>query len=270
MEDGATMAKRMGKFDELIVGLQTLGGDRAVTQGIRATEKKEATELALKATSNGGKLKNGMFGKDGKYSGRNGNAAKKNSSFKDKCFNCDQVGHMKRGFPNKDKYDVDDTVFAVGEGRSTGWLIDSGAISHKTPHREDLFDYMDSSTAIEVLTIADGKKLRVAGTGSVSLTGIDGERIRMVEVLHIPGLYRRLLSVGKFGRMRYACRVSTKARHDLEHHEGDRVGEKVDKAYLLDGNQETAQYVEYKGIDSEWELWYARMGHLNGAALMKT
>ncbi|KAE8954439.1 hypothetical protein PF007_g31425 [Phytophthora fragariae] len=31
-----------------------------------------------------------------------------------------------------------------------------------------------------------------------------------------------------------------------------------------------AHYVEYAGVDSEWELWHARMGHLNKDALAKT
>ncbi|OWZ20503.1 hypothetical protein PHMEG_0005060 [Phytophthora megakarya] len=48
-----------------------------------------------------------------------------------------------------------------------------------------------------VVTIANGKKILVAGARSVRLKGIDGKSIRMVEVLHIPGLNSRLLSVGK-------------------------------------------------------------------------
>ncbi|CAI5707249.1 unnamed protein product [Peronospora farinosa] len=62
-----------------------------------------------------------------------------------------------------------------------------------TPHQEDLFDYKNIVTRIEV-TIADGKKI---GTGSVRLTVIDGKRIQMLDVLQIPGLDRRLQSVGK-------------------------------------------------------------------------
>ncbi|POM76054.1 Polyprotein [Phytophthora palmivora] len=151
--------------------------------------------------------------------------------FKGKCINCGQVVHMKRDCPemvngdaNKDSVfpvlvDGDtnemsvvtdmvngdankgiangnqDSVFAVGKDRLAGWLIDSGATAHMTPHRGDLFEYTEMSVEMHV-TIADGKKIRVAGTGSVRLVGIDGNRIEMVEVLHIPGLDRRLLSGG--------------------------------------------------------------------------
>lgn len=48
------------------------------------------------------------------------------------------------------------------------------------------------------------------------------------------------------------------------------LGIKVGKAYLLDCQQEEAKLVEYSDAGGEWELWHARMGHLNGEALIKT
>ena len=50
-------------------------------------------------------------------------------------------------------------MFSVGEEHLKGWLIDSGATSHMTPHRSDMFDYGTMDTNVEV-TIADGKKLK--------------------------------------------------------------------------------------------------------------
>ncbi|KAG3120254.1 hypothetical protein PI124_g351 [Phytophthora idaei] len=86
---------------------------------------------------------------------------------------------MKRDCPAGNGNDKGDAVFAVGEERLAGWLIDSGATSHMTPHREGLFEYKDLDAGVEV-TIADGKKSRVEGTGTVKLTG---RHIGMVEVL---------------------------------------------------------------------------------------
>ena len=65
-----------------------------------------------------------------------------------------------------------------------------------TPHRSDLFDYETLNAGVEV-TIADGKRLRVHGRGTVKLTGLDDRRVKMMDVLYIPGLDRRLLSVGR-------------------------------------------------------------------------
>ncbi|KAG2957347.1 hypothetical protein PC120_g28528 [Phytophthora cactorum] len=72
---------------------------------------------------------------------------------------------MKRDCPSSNLSNDEEAVFAVGKGRSAGWLIDSGATAHMTPHRDDLFEYEDLEENIEV-TIADGKKIRVVGTGS--------------------------------------------------------------------------------------------------------
>ncbi|KAG6611012.1 Integrase, catalytic core protein [Phytophthora cinnamomi] len=137
-------------------------------------EKKDASERALKATSFGGTGKNRRFDKVGKGLDRKCNGGRKIDRFKGKCFNCDKFGHLKRDSPEQVNGDTnEDSVFAV-----------------------DLFEYTDMSADMFV-TVADAKKIRVAGTGSVVLTGIDGKWVRMEGVLHIPGLDRRLLSVGK-------------------------------------------------------------------------
>ncbi|CAI5714033.1 unnamed protein product [Peronospora farinosa] len=300
--------RHLDKFDELIVGLQSLGepidearqlvvllsslpaeyeiiasiveNTKDVTlievkekllKEYERQDKKEATERALKATTHGIKSKNARFDKSGRNNGRKDNISRKRSGFKGKCFNCDKFGHMKRDCPDfkGPGKNEEDAVFASGESRSSGWLIDSGATAHMTPHREDLFDYKNLVTSIEV-TIADGKKIRVVGTGSVRLTGIDGKRIRMLDVLHIPGLDRRLLSVGKLAERglnvefeRTSCIIWNKKQAIAS-------GKKVGKAYILECQQETAQYVEYSDVDSNYDLWHARMGHLNKDALEKT
>ncbi|CAI5726240.1 unnamed protein product [Peronospora farinosa] len=138
-----------------------------------------------------------------------------------------------------------------------------------TPHREDLFDYKNLVTSIEV-TIADGKKIRVVGTGSVRLTGINGKRIRMLDVLLIPGLDRRLLSVGKLAERGLNVEFERTSCIIWNINQATASGKKVGKAYILECQQETARYVEYSDVDSNYDLWHARMGHLNKDALEKT
>ncbi|KAG2773013.1 Copia protein [Phytophthora cactorum] len=301
MEDGVTMAKHLDNFDELVVGLQTLGepldearqlvillsslpteyelissiveNSKDVTlievkerllKEYERLEKKDGTESALKATANGGKFKNAKS-----FKGRKGNNARKSNAFKGKCYNCDQIGHMKRDCPSSNVSNDEEAVFAVGKGRSAGWLIDSGATAHMTPHRDDLFEYEDLEENIEV-TIADGKKIRVVGTGSVRLMGIDGKRIKMVEVLHIPGLDRRLLSVGKLAERGMSVEFQQNSCVIWYKSTAIASAKKVGKAYMLDCQKDMAHYVEYGGMDNQWELWHARMGHLNKDALVKT
>uniref|UniRef100_A0AAV1UZQ8 Integrase catalytic domain-containing protein n=1 Tax=Peronospora matthiolae TaxID=2874970 RepID=A0AAV1UZQ8_9STRA len=47
-------------------------------------------------------------------------------------------------------------------------------------------------------------------------------------------------------------------------------GKKVGKAYIFKCEQEGARFIQYAEAGSKWELWHARMGHLNQDALIKT
>ncbi|OWZ16192.1 LOW QUALITY PROTEIN: polyprotein [Phytophthora megakarya] len=116
------------------------------------------------------------------------------------------------------------------------------------------------------VTITNGKKIQVVGTGSVQLKGIDGKSIRMYCTL---GLDRRLLSVRKFAD--HGMSIECQLNSCVIWYEFMAVasGKHYGKVYVLDCHQDTAYYIEYSGIDSEWELWHARMGHLNEDSLEK-
>ncbi|KAE9084569.1 hypothetical protein PF010_g20777 [Phytophthora fragariae] len=203
MDDGESMSKHLDAFDELVVGLQTMGEpvDEArqlvvllsnlpvefelissIIENAKDITLIEVKEKLLKeyerlekkdtTTERAFKVNAGRF-KGNKGNGRKWNGPKKNAGdFRGKCFKCNQPGHMKRGCPVRMAEGDDDAVFAVGTERLDGWLIDSGATAHMTPHRSDLLEYEALETTMEV-TIADGKKLTVACRGTVRLLGLD-------------------------------------------------------------------------------------------------
>ncbi|POM71652.1 Putative Polyprotein [Phytophthora palmivora] len=249
MEEGTPMAKHLDAFDELVYEL--IASIVETSKDITLTEFKEkllkeykrllnteTTEKEFRANGDAGRFKGG------RGNGRKGNNPKKNGGLKGKCLKCDQVGHMKRDCPNKNDGVDNNAVFSVGEGRLSGWLIDSGATSHMTPFREDLFGFEGTVSGIEVTTAA-GKKLWVAGQGSVRLTSLNDKHIKMMEMLYIPGLDRRK-----------TCAIAS--------------DKKIGKAYMLDCEQEEVRFVEYAGTSSQWELWHARMEHPSENAMIKT
>ncbi|KAE8955119.1 hypothetical protein PR002_g31880 [Phytophthora rubi] len=196
MDDGASMSKHLDAFDELVVGLQTIGEPVDEARQLVVKEKllKEYERLEKKdtTTERAFKVNAGRF-KGSKGNGRKWDGPKKNAGdFRGKCFKGNQPGHMKRDCPVRNAGGDDDAVFTVGTERLNGWLIDSGATAHMTSHRSDLLEYEALDTTMEV-TIADGKKLTVAGRGTVRLLGLDQNRTKMVDVLHIPGLDRPFL-----------------------------------------------------------------------------
>ncbi|OWY92417.1 Integrase, catalytic core protein, partial [Phytophthora megakarya] len=269
------MSKHLDVFDELFVGLQTMGEpvDEALQLVVLLSSLSAEYELISSIVKNAQDVTlNDVKEKLLKEYER---LEKKETT--ERAFKVN-AGHFKGGAghtveretrdcPEQNGASGNDEVFSVSEGQTVGWLIDSGATAHITPHRADLFEYEALGTGIEVTT-ADDKKLRVVGRGTVRLTGLDSVRIMMKEVLYIPGLDRRLLSVGKLaGR---GLHVECSSCNNWGKTRAIALGKKAGKAYILDCHQEEARFVQYAGVDSEWELWHARMGHCNENALAKT
>ncbi|POM63250.1 Integrase catalytic core protein [Phytophthora palmivora] len=155
---------------------------------------------------------------------------------------------MNRDCPSENDGIDNDAVLAAKEGSLSGWQIDSGATSHMAPYR--------TVADIEV-TIAGGKKLRVAGQGTVRLTSLNGKHIEMIEVLYTP---ERGLTV-EFQRS--SCVIWSKTCAIA-------AGRQIGKAYMLDYEEEEARFVEYAGTGSQWELWHARIGHPSDIAMIRT
>ncbi|CEG46142.1 FOG: Transposon-encoded proteins with TYA, reverse transcriptase, integrase domains in various combinations [Plasmopara halstedii] len=203
VESGTSMAEHPNSFGELAEYDSILENAKGITlievkeKLLKESEKlqrKGATEKAFHENVNARRFKGG------RNNGRKGGPSRENGGFKGNCFNCDQFGHRKWSCPASKRSDTDDTVFAVGEEKSSGWLVDSGATFHMTPQRKDLFDNKGLGTSIEA-AITDEKNLLIKGAGTVKLTGLDGKGIRMVQALHIPGIDRRLLSGGKLAEI---------------------------------------------------------------------
>ncbi|DAZ95788.1 TPA: hypothetical protein N0F65_009184, partial [Lagenidium giganteum] len=103
-----------------------------------------------------------------------------------KCFRCNQYGQKQADCRVNDD---GEHVFAA-----TSAPIMGCATSHMTFDGKDFGNYKRSShgTPIE---IADGNQLTAIGSGDVQFKTQNGNRVTLTQVLHVPGLDKRLISV---------------------------------------------------------------------------
>ncbi|DBA05375.1 TPA: hypothetical protein N0F65_007537 [Lagenidium giganteum] len=100
----------------------------------------------------------------------------------------------------------DEHVFAVCDSEASGmaWLPDSGASVHMTFDLEDFIEYRTLVDILEV-TVANGQRLRAAGAGLVRLGPEDGKPVTLTEVLHVPKLNRKLMSIPALSSKGASC-----------------------------------------------------------------
>ncbi len=141
---------------------------------------------------------------------------------------------------------------------SNEWIIDSGATRHMTPVRS-IFTRMSPKQIL--VTIANGEKLRAEGLGEISVP-IDGQRIRMTDVLYVPGLDANL---NRKGLSIHFC------RQGVEIMQGNIVvatGVAKGKMFVLHTSQAAlisrdfgVAEVNENGKQATYHLWHARLGH---------
>lgn len=153
------------------------------------------------------------------------------------------------------------------------WIVDTGATSHMTYDESD-FEIYKQLEEPRVIRFDGKEKGSGIGVGTVRIISVvEGQRIsvRLHNVLHVPQLIRRLISVStatdkdKYGSGPiYGDKMIFKnAKSELQF-----IAKKVNGLYVLDVYKgDTAANIE---IENMLTLWHERYGHINKKYLVNT
>ncbi|CEG41686.1 polyprotein [Plasmopara halstedii] len=104
-------------------------------------------------------------------------------------------GPRPKGIKGKnDNKKQDEQAFMGCERGSDGWLLDSGATSHMCPFQDEFDDIRPLDRPI-VISVANGGKVLAAGIGTIRVILKNKKPIRIEDVLYVPDLNQRLLSI---------------------------------------------------------------------------
>lgn len=187
----------------------------------------------------------------------------KRKNFVRKCYYCGREGHFQRNCPvlleevtaSIEKQDEVKTMTArhshpesEGEDRGIcftmttrsnesatgGWIVDTGCTKHMTNSTDDLGWWNPCSK--EVL-LADGKTVKAKGSGKgrIATIGMNGEKIDVTlkELLYVPGLSRKVLSVSRITEDGYTVVFGQKDFRIMDGAMVLAVGKKSDGLYYL-------------------------------------
>lgn len=221
--------------------------------------------------------------------GQPGNSQRWKPRWKPKCYDCGELGHVRRDCPNsawrqQHKAKPAGMPYSDSEPGGTGafaastsspemaWLIDSGASSHMTQNRALLVNYQELRKP-EKVSLGDGRTVEAIGSGSIELNMMfkssEPRKSVMHHVLYVPQLACSLFSVRaaaskgnvvQFGDAQCWIRDSKGILRGM--------GSLVDKLYQLDCEpvmQEQASVASE--TSSSTDLWHQRLGHLGEQSL---
>lgn len=273
---GMILMKLPEEFNALIQSISSQDSDittelvkeRLLAESARQEAQKRESALA------------GHFRSGQKNSSRSGGDSK--HVFRGKCRKCDKPGHKARDCSEAAQGKIAEVLEPQGRGElalkcSPGnpleWIIDSGASTHMSGHR-DLFISMSNDGLGRSVSIANSAILTCQGTGDVRIGCISNGKeypVRLRDVLYIPGLTVNLISVKQLAGRGFSVAFPTAQRCEIRDGAGKVCASATSKAnglYILDSCSRQA-LVTRSQHSADYQTWHRRLGHLHEEAIRK-
>ncbi|CAL1399907.1 unnamed protein product [Linum trigynum] len=204
------------------------------------------------------------------------------------CHHCKEKGHIRRFCPKfrnerkkgkRDENSDDDGANSVDEfnivyeedvvnltTQETSWVVDSGATIHVTSKREFFSSYTPGDFG--VVRMGNGNLSKVIGKGEVCLEMMNGTKLLLKDVRHVPEMRLNLISVDKLDEEGY-CNTFHNGQWKLTR--GSLVlakGKKLSKLYVTEAKI-SPEIVNSAENGDTIELWHKRLGHMSEKSMAK-
>lgn len=174
-------------------------------------------------------------------------------------------------------------MFVATSESSTSWIIDSGASSHMSNGRGDFDEYRELKAPITI-SVADETIVSAVGVGSVKISLRGRPTIKLTDLLHVPDLDRRLISVPALASKvvqvcfeRGVCKLSVNDNKVLSIRQSgklfvisatqaDDVAATAGAAIATSDSKVPTRESAFEE-ETTREVWHARLGHIPAARM---
>jgi len=153
---------------------------------------------------------------------------------------------------------VQDALILAVQSPIDDWILDSGASFHCTPHHEMMQNYVAGDHG--VVYLADGQPMDIVGIGDVQIKTLNGSTWNLKNVRHVPGLKKKLISVGQLDDNGHSILFSggmwkiSKGAMVLAR------GKKTGTMYMT---TRFADIIASTEAENQAQLWHCRLGHMS-------
>lgn len=192
------------------------------------------------------------------------------------CYTCGKVGHLAAKCRNKSAEhtrnkdgEKKQRDFASVEDKnwqeSDEWLLDSGASSHMTGNKQQLKSLVQCNKTITAANCSEMHAMAI-GTAEVEMT-VSGnkERIKVENVLYVPGLAANFLSVEKIARKGYRVVITQHGCRIFDTEGALMATARAEGVYKLNLAHERTYMA--KEAEKKGNLWHRRLGHIGNSGM---